>query len=43
LARNEQYEEFFEKIAIIAQNERNYRVDAVKELGENSPDSSLGQ
>lgn len=43
MARNAQFQEFFEKIAIIAQEEKNYRVDTIKELGESSPDSSLGQ
>lgn len=43
LARNPQYKEFFEKVAAISQDENNYRVDNVKELGEASRTSSGGQ
>lgn len=43
LARNPQYEKFFAKIRLIAQDERNFRSEMVKLLGENLPDSFNGQ
>lgn len=39
MARNKQYAKFFDRVETIAKDERNFRVKAIKKLGEISPAS----